>query len=69
MTTKTLKTTDELIAIWSIKHDGTCVVCGARPTGKWAYHARLDIFVCLSHDITNIRGEDIYEHAMVFGAN
>jgi len=67
------KTTDQFIKTWELTGDGSCYVCNTTPTGPWAYHVRLDVFICHNcfdtPHLTNVKGEDISGHAFFVGSN
>lgn len=47
----------------------TCCVCRKPIQGEYRYHLRLDVYVCGTCPLTNVRGEDVSGHCLKHGTN
>lgn len=47
---------------------GRCCVCGRTLTDRDAFirHERLDVLVCSTCPLTNVMGEDVSQHTLMF---
>ena len=43
----------------------TCAVCGEHKPWRW-YHNRLDAYICTDCPLTDVNGEDVTAHAMLW---